>query len=146
MRLDQARCEYLLDRAEHGVLSTLHADRGVDAVPVCFAIAGACVAIPVDRVKPKASVDLQRSRNLDNDPRAVLLCDHWDGTDWSQLWWVRVSLERVTGSAEERSSLETLLRLKYHQYEQQSFADLVVFHITEIAGWSGSDGLPTPRT
>ena len=140
MRLSRARCENLLGRSERGVLATSHATRGVDAVPVCFAVDDARLAVPVDRVKPKASVDLQRSRNLDRDPRAALLCDHWDPTDWSRLWWVRVSLERVTGTAVERSTLESWLRLKYRQYQSHPFAGLLVFRITGIIGWSARPG------
>ena len=30
--------------------------------------------------------------NLEADPRATLLVDHWDRDDWSQLWWVRIGL------------------------------------------------------
>ncbi|HUD17458.1 MAG TPA: hypothetical protein VMQ59_09350, partial [Acidimicrobiales bacterium] len=107
---------------------------------VCFAVDGELVAVPIDRVKPKASVQLQRSRNLDRDPRAVLLCDHWVAADWSRLWWVRVTLERIAGSPEERSSLEALLRRKYRQYAGQSFADVLVFRITEMTGWSAGPG------
>ena len=60
------------------MLATRHPDRGVDAVPVCFVVDRTRVAVPVDLVKPKSSPSLQRNRNLDDDPRAVLLCDHWD--------------------------------------------------------------------
>jgi hypothetical protein len=136
MRLDRSHCEHLLGQSEHGVLATSHDTRGVDAVPACFAVDGSHLAVPVDRVKPKDSVDLQRTRNLDRDPRAALLCDHWDPTDWSRLWWVRASLERVIGSSEMRSSLESLLRIKYPQYQGRPFATLLVFRIDEVIGWS----------
>jgi hypothetical protein len=145
MELSQAGCRELVERSEHGVLATLHTVRGVDAVPVCFAVERELVAIPIDRLKPKASVPLQRSRNLDRDPRAALLCDHWDGVDWSRLWWVRVTLERISGSTEELSSLETLLRRKYRQYADHAFAEVLAFRITEMTGWSagpGAVGLP----
>jgi hypothetical protein len=140
MKLSRARGHRLVQRSEHGVLATSHPVRGVDAVPVCFAVDGELVAVPIDRVKPKASAQLQRSRNLDRDPRAVLLCDQWVAADWSRLWWVRVTLERIAGSAEERSGLEALLRHKYHQYAGQSFADVLVFRITELTGWSAGPG------
>ena len=136
MNLSQDRCHHLVQRSDHGVLGTSHPVRGVDAVPVCFAVDGESVAVPLDRVKPKASVQLQRSRNLDRDPRAVLLCDHWVAADWSRLWWVRVTLERIAGSPEERSSFEALLRHKYRQYAGHTFADVLVFRIAEMTGWS----------
>jgi hypothetical protein len=138
MRLDSHRCEDLLRRSDHGVLTTLHPVRGVDPVPACFVVKGSELAVPVDRLKPKASADLQRTRNLDRDPRAALLCEHWDGTDWSQLWWVRASLVRVASDADRRSEFESLLMRKYPQYEDQVFADLLVFQITGFAGWTAS--------
>jgi hypothetical protein len=144
MELSRARCLDLAERSEHGVLATSHAVRGVDAVPVCFAVDSDLVAVPIDRLKPKASVQLQRSRNLDRDPRAVLLCDRWDGVDWSRLWWVRVTLERIAGSPEEQSSLEVLLRRKYRQYADHSFAEVLVFRITEVTGWSAGPATAGP--
>jgi hypothetical protein len=140
MNLDRAACDLLVERSGHGVLATRHPRRGVDAVPVCFAVADGRVGIPVDTVKPKASVELQRERNLDDDPRAALLCDHWDPADWSRLWWVRLTLERITGSSDERSALESLLLGKYQQYEGGPFARLLVFEITGVSGWSAAPG------
>jgi hypothetical protein len=128
----------LLEGSEHGTLATIHAERGVDAVPACFVVDGTDLAIPVDLVKPKSSVQLTRAGNLDADPRAVLLCDHWDRDDWSVLWWVRAWLERRTVEAEARAHLGALLEAKYAQYAAQPFADLLVFRITGVSGWSAS--------
>src|SRR5258706_369686 len=80
--------------ADHGVLATLHASRGADLVPACFAITGEWLAVPIDSVKPKGSTALGRIRNLERDPRATLLVEHWDAADWSRLWWVKLSLVR----------------------------------------------------
>jgi hypothetical protein len=124
--------------ADHGVLATLHPTRGVDTVPVAFVIDGDLVAIPIDRVKPKASTDLQRSRNLDTDPRASLLCEHWDSVDWSRLWWVRISLRRSHEPAEIVAGLEAGLRRRHRQYEDELFAAILTFRIVEISGWSAS--------
>ena len=137
MRLDRHRCEELLGRAEHGILGTVHAERGVDAIPVCFVIDGSALAMPVDTVKPKASLELQRTRNLDADPRAVLLCDHWDPGDWTRLWWVRASIEHVGLGAVTRERLEHLLTEKYPQYRDRPFANLLTFRIVDLQGWSG---------
>jgi Pyridoxamine 5'-phosphate oxidase len=124
--------------ADHGVLATLHPTRGVDTVPVAFVIDGDLVAIPIDEVKPKASADLQRSRNLDADPRASLLCEHWDPVDWSRLWWVRISLRRVDEPAAILAGLETGLRRRYSQYESAPFAAILTFRIVDLTGWSAS--------
>jgi hypothetical protein len=138
MKLAATRCRQLLEGSEHGTLATLHPDRGVDAVPACFAVAGDDLAIPVDLVKPKSSVQLTRIDNLDADPRAVLLCDHWDADDWSLLWWVRAWLERRPVDVAQRARFESQLRDKYAQYVDQPFADLLVFRITGLSGWSAS--------
>ena len=140
MRLKGDRCEQLLHRSDHGVLATLHPGRGVDAVPACFVVVGRGLAVPLDRVKPKDSEDLQRTRNLDRDPRAALLCEHWDARDWSKLWWVRASLVRVATDTARNSEFESLLRRKYPQYEDQDFAGLLSFRITGMAGWAASGG------
>ncbi len=107
-------------------------------MPVCFAVDGVHAAVPTDLIKPKSSTALQRRRNLEADPRAVLLCDHWDPLDWSRLWWVRASLTRIVPDAERRRELGSLLAGKYRHYEHQPFADLIVFAITGLSGWSAS--------
>lgn len=141
MRLDTSKCEELLRRAERATLATLQPIRGVDAVPACFSYHDGRVAVPVDRVKEKSAAVLQRVRNLEADPRAVLLCDHWDLHDWSRLWWVRATLEWVADLSELNGELEVLVGLlerKHRQYEGRPFADLLIFRITELAGWAAS--------
>ncbi len=124
--------------ADHGVLATLHPSRGVDTVPAAFVIDGDVVAIPVDQVKPKASTELRRIRNLDADPRASLLCEHWDAIDWSRLWWVRLSLRKSRESADIVDKLEAGLRHRYPQYGTAPFARILTFRIVDITGWSAS--------
>jgi hypothetical protein len=138
VRLDRDRCAALLERSERGVLGTVHAERGVDVVPVCFVVDGTVLAVPIDSVKPKTSPVLQRSRNLDADARAVLLCDHWDPGDWTRLWWVRAWLERVEAGAPGRERLASRLAAKYPQYRDRPFSDLLVFEITGTDGWSAA--------
>ena len=100
MRLAEDEARARLAAHDHGILCTVHAERGVDAVPVVYVVDDdGYVGVPVDRVKPKASSRLQRERNLEADPRATLLVEHWDRDDWSQLWWVRAEL-RWQGDAE----------------------------------------------
>ncbi|NJD28095.1 MAG: hypothetical protein FIA92_07340 [Chloroflexi bacterium] len=122
--------------ADHGVLATLHHERGADLVPVCFAIVGQLVAVPIDRVKPKASTDLARLRNLEADPRATLLVEHWDALDWSTLWWVRISLQWSPGEAGDTARLERSLRDRYPQYRDAPFAQILVFRIRAVTGWA----------
>ena len=89
MRLNAEECWNRLGDAGHGVLATVHPERGVDAVPVVYAVAGTEIVLPIDTVKAKTTTRLQRLANLEVDPRCVLLVEHYDA-DWSKLWWVRV--------------------------------------------------------
>ena len=138
MKINATMAKARLHAADHGVLGTVHPERGVDAVPVCFAAVGNLVAVPIDRVKPKTGTDLQRAANVRNDPRATLLCEHWEVGDWSRLWWVRATLRRFEPSAGERSDLEAALRAKYPQYRKHDdpFASLLVFRVESVTGWS----------
>jgi Pyridoxamine 5'-phosphate oxidase len=95
MKLTKDEALARLAAHDHGVLCTIHPERGIDAVPVVYVNdADGYVGIPVDRVKPKSSLRLQRERNLEADDRATLLIEHWDRDDWSKLWWVRAELRK----------------------------------------------------
>jgi PPOX class probable F420-dependent enzyme len=125
--------------ADHGILGTLRDGEGPDLVPVCFAIDGDWIAVPIDRIKPKASMDLQRIRNLMADHRATLLVERWDATDWSRLWWVRLRLEAAgVSSGALLGTLAGKLRNRYPQYRNGSFERLLTFRIVEVTGWAAS--------
>jgi PPOX class probable F420-dependent enzyme len=128
---DEARAR--LTAHDHGILCTVHAARGVDAVPVVYAIDGDDVGIPVDRVKAKTANRLQRERNLEADPRATLLVEHWDREDWSQLWWVRAELRFQAGGRQD--ALAARLAERYEQYRDQPFARVLVLRLVAVSGW-----------
>lgn len=139
MKLDDHESLIRLSAHDHGILCTLHATRGVDAVPVVYAVdQDGFVGVPIDRVKPKASSRLQRERNLEADPRATLLIEHWDADDWSQLWWVRAELLwQPDSDADRAAALAAGLASRYPQYHDQPFFHVLVLRITGLAGWSG---------
>jgi len=141
MRLAEAEARARLAAHDHGILCTVHAHRGVDAVPVVYVVGDDddSVGVPVDLVKPKASTRLQRERNLEADPRATLLVEQWNHDDWSQLWWVRAQL-RWEGDADDgrTAALATQLAGRYEQYRDQPFARVVVLRIVGVTGWSAS--------
>ena len=91
--------------ADHATLATLNRTGVADLVPVCFAIVGDWLAIPIDSVKPKGSTALGRVRNLERDPRATLLVEQWDREDWGRLWWVRLSLRRRVAETDRLTAL-----------------------------------------
>ncbi len=140
MHLTRAEAMRRASAADHGVLATLHQSGGADLVPACFAIEGDRVAIPVDSVKPKGSTALGRIRNLERDPRATLLVEHWDAADWSRLWWVRLLLVRTAEPPEVVATLEDALRRRYPQYATAPFVEILTFRIDHIGGWAASSG------
>jgi PPOX class probable F420-dependent enzyme len=139
MKLNEAESLARLTGHDHGVLCTVHPERGIDAVPVVYAVdPDGYVGIPVDLVKPKASLRLQRERNLESDPRATLLVEHWDPADWSRLWWVRAELRWEPEPAGRDAELAALLAARYVQYRDHPFARVLVLRIVGLSGWSGS--------
>lgn len=139
MKLTQHAATARMTAHDHGILCTLHADRGADAVPVAYAMdEEGYMGIPVDRVKPKSSTRLQRERNLEADPRATLLAEHWDRNDWSQLWWVRAELRWQSDAGHRESALATRLGQRYAQYRDEPFVRVLVFQIVGVTGWAGS--------
>ncbi len=129
-----------LSSHDHGILCTLHSRRGVDAVPVAYAVEDGHLAVPVDRVKAKSSLRLQRERNLEADPRATVLVENWDAADWSRLWWVRAELRWQPEPGSERvSSLSAILAARSSQYVGQPFAKVIVFEILGVAGWAAGE-------
>ncbi|MEM9041135.1 MAG: pyridoxamine 5'-phosphate oxidase family protein [Actinomycetota bacterium] len=139
MKIDVALARQLLAQADHGVLSTVHETRGIDSVPVVFAVDADRLAIPIDRVKPKAPGPLQRERNLAGDPRATLLVERWDRLDWSQLWWVRASLIWMPEPTDGLGALSAALSTKYPQYSSRPFDRILAFGISSTTGWAASE-------
>jgi PPOX class probable F420-dependent enzyme len=141
MRLPTTEARARLAALDHGVLCTVHAERGVDAVPVVYVVDDdGCVGIPVDRVKPKSSSRLQRERNLEADPRAALLVEHWDRDDWSRLWWVRAELRWEADAATTRAAdLAARLGRAYPQYRDQPFTRVLVLRVVGVTGWAAGD-------
>ena len=139
MRLAEDDARARLAGHDHGILCTVHPERGVDAVPVAYAVYDdGYVCVTIDRVKPKGSSRLQRERNLEADPRGTLLVEHWDRDDWSQLWWVRAELrsEDADGRA---AALAALLAERYPQYRDQPFDRVLVLHIVGVTGWAAAE-------
>ena len=138
MHLDSEEALRRAAAADHGVLATLDTNHGARLVPACFAIDGDRLAIPIDSVKPKGSTALGRVRNLERDPRATLLVEHWDPVDWSRLWWVHLLLLRTDEPREQVQRLERLLRERYVQYRDGPFVEILTFRIEKAGGWEAA--------
>jgi PPOX class probable F420-dependent enzyme len=138
VRLDDDACWERLRSSRHGVLSTVHPARGVDSVPVVFVVDvdDMELVLPVDTVKAKSGVRLQRLRNIDADPRVTLLVDHYDD-DWSQLWWVRAH-GRARAATPTAGQLEALAAA-FPAYDSAGAVPAVILvEVDELAGWQAA--------
>ena len=141
MKLSGDEARVRLAAHVHGVLATLHPQRGPDPQPVVYAVSDDDhVGVPIDRVKPKSSSRLQREDNLAADPRGSLLVEHWDAEDWSRLWWVRAELEHVDDPPQRLTDdLADRLAGTVPQYADKPFHRVLVCRIVAVTGWAASD-------
>ena len=130
MRLNAEECWERLGDRGHGVLATAHPERGVDAVPVVYAVIdGRELVVPIDTVKAKSTTRLQRLTNVERDARCALLVDEYDD-DWSKLWWVRVHAT-ATPTDEPFAELE-----RFEQYRAPgSVVGALRLTPTGVTGW-----------
>lgn len=141
MKLAAEEARARLTAHHHGVLCTLHPQRGPDPQPVIYAVSGdGHVGVPIDRVKPKASSRLKREDNRAADARGTRLIEHWDAKDWSKLWWVRADLSHVPDPpAALTDKLGDLLAVSVPQYADKPFHRILVCRIRATTGWTAQD-------
>jgi PPOX class probable F420-dependent enzyme len=115
-------------------LATVDREGRPHVVPICFVIDGSTLYTAVDE-KPKRTRRLKRLANIEANPVAEVLIDHYEA-DWSKLWWVR-----LRGSArivEDPRAVE-LLAAKYPQYRELPPAGPVIaIEIEERSEWTSS--------
>ncbi len=141
MRMDEGSARARLAAEVHGVLATMHPERGPDPQPVVYAVSDdGHLGVPIDRVKPKSSTRLRREDNLAADPRGTLLIEHWETEDWSRLWWVRASLRHVPDPPVELTDdLADRLARTVPQYADKPFHRVLVCRIVAVTGWSAAE-------
>ena len=139
--MDMATAFRLASAERVASLATIGVDGASHLVPCVFALHSDTVYTPVD-AKPKRSRALQRLRNLERDPRAVLLVQHWD-EDWNALWWVRLrgGGRVVTGPA-ELGVARGLLLDKYPQYRDPAELEPVI--AVDVGSWHAWSASPPP--
>ena len=105
-----------------GRLATVTPDGIPHLVPVVFAVDGdgtngAEIIYTAVDAKPKTTQRLRRLTNIENNPQAGLLVDHYC-EDWTQLWWVRADgFATIHRDDEPMRTGYRLLRAKYTQYQ-----------------------------
>lgn len=106
-------------------LATVTPDGLPHLVPVVFAVewdgadgpGGTEIVYTAVDAKPKTTQRLRRLANIEHNPRASLLVDHY-GDDWTQLWWVRADgVATIHRDDEQMHTGYQLLRAKYAQYQ-----------------------------
>lgn len=132
--------EQLLLSCPRAILVTLRGTGLPRAVPICFAIAQAQLVTPIDE-KRKRGRDVRRLgrlRDIERDPRVVVLADRWN-PDWSTLAWVRVegSAEILERGDERPAALEAL-RSRYLPYRSMRLEDLplIVVEPERVETWT----------
>ncbi len=128
-------------------LATADGEGSPHAVPVCFAVHGASIFIPLDE-KPKGvePARLKRVRNILENPSVALIADRYD-EDWNRLAFVmaRGKAELIEPETEEHDSAVRLLRGKYHQYERMRIEDnqIIAIRVQRAASWGALDAPDT---
>lgn len=107
-----------LETARVGRLATADAEGRPHIVPVCYALVDDSLVTPIDE-KPKrvAADELQRSRDIRQNPLVAVIVDHYS-EDWSRLGWVQVRGTAVhcdPGDEPHPRGVEAL-RARYDQY------------------------------
>lgn len=85
--------------------------------------------------KPKRRTDLRRMANLDADPHASVLVDHYED-DWDALWWVRADgiARDVDPAGPEGRRAVALLEARFPRYELRG--RLLAITVTHWSSWS----------
>ncbi|HLF61762.1 MAG TPA: TIGR03668 family PPOX class F420-dependent oxidoreductase [Acidimicrobiia bacterium] len=119
-------------------LATTRPDGSPHVIPVTFALVADRIVHMVDH-KPKSTRRLQRLMNIEANPRASVLVDHYND-DWARLWWVRVDgPARVVEEGMEWESARASLSAKYHHYQDRPPQGPAVFiAVDKVTGWVGS--------
>jgi PPOX class probable F420-dependent enzyme len=117
-------------------LATVTPEGRPHVVPCCFVLEGDTIYSAVDG-KPKSTLALRRLANVEANPAASLVVDHYED-DWSRLWWVRVDgMARVVVDPTEQAAALTLLGGKYEQYlETPPPGPVLAIDVTGWRAWS----------
>ena len=114
-----------LDEQRVARLGTADAAGHPYVVPVCFALVGDRLYVPID-AKPKRSEprNLKRLRNIHERPEAALLLDRFD-EDWSRLRWLLIRAHAlVLETGAERAAALGALEQRYGQYAAMRLGSL----------------------
>ena len=100
--------------------------------------------MPIDRIKNKRTLTLQRVRNILNDRRCVLLIEGWE-EDWTRLWWVRVhGVASLLDSTMMAHAIDGLAE-RYPEYRTEGAVVAVLgLQPTRLSGWAALSASELP--
>ncbi len=132
-----------LDRlaaARSGHLATVRPDGRPHVVVVTFALIDEFAVTAIDH-KPKSTRRLQRIANIEANPVASLLVDHYDDDDWDELWWVRVDgSAAIHHDGTLREHAIEALAIKYVQYEERPpEGPVVAVGLDGVSSWASNE-------
>ena len=96
--------------------------------------------------KPKTTQRLRRLANIENNPQASLLVDHY-ADDWTQLWWVRADgVAAIHRDGEQMHIGYRLLRAKYAQYQSVALnGPVIAITVRRWSSWHAALEGPAPK-
>jgi PPOX class probable F420-dependent enzyme len=145
--MDDAEARRRFAAARVARLATIDEHGRPHIVPFVFVFDGGTIYSAVDE-KPKTTRRLQRLRNIERNPNATALADHYED-DWSSAWWVRARgrARVIEPPDQEFSRAERLLAAKYAQYREAPPAGPVIaIDVDDWRGWAYEEGGPVHST
>lgn len=127
-----------LEAARVARLATADAAGQPHVVPVCHAMIANKVYFTIDE-KPKRQSNkaLKRLANIEANPKAALVVDHYD-EDWSKLGWVMIQGSALLlESGDEHAAAQAALRARYPQLRAMRIEQLpvVAIDIDHVSSW-----------
>ena len=131
-----------LDHGRVARFATVGADGQPHVVPICYAIADGTAYFTIDEKPKQRDVKaLKRIRNLQQNSRAALVVDRYDG-DWTRLGWVMLQGEgTVILSGDEHANAQRLLKTRYPQLAGMKIDELpvIAIRIERVISWGNLD-------
>jgi PPOX class probable F420-dependent enzyme len=100
---------------------------------------GDTIYTPIDH-KRKRTRRLQRLRNIEANPEAALLVDHYSES-WDECWWVRLrGRARILHGGDEYDHARALMMARYKQYSDAAqISPVIAIDIDEWVGWQARE-------
>ncbi len=131
-----------LDHGRVARFATVGADGQPHVVPICYAVADGTAYFTIDEKPKQPDVKaLKRIRNLQQNSRAALVVDRYDG-DWTRLGWVMLQGEgTVILSGDEHANAQRLLKTRYPQLAGMKIDELpvIAIRIERVISWGNLD-------